>query len=266
VVTFVIPVRDHRGVEDWPTTCAHLASAVASVTAQTAPNWRCVVVASKDAPLPPLPSGVVVERVSLPYVELPDRDSDLDARLRAIRGDKGRRVLAGARHADPAGYLMVVDHDDVVSSRIAAHVAQNAGRPGWFVDRGLAWEGGRLAVEIPSGFAQTCGTSLVVRTALWTWPASLETVDEELVQRHLGSHVHLVPDLVAAGHDIEPLPFAGAAYRVGHAEATSTPLGLRARWLSLSLLRDDPRTWLVHAGRVRWLTGRRLKEAFGASA
>ena len=50
VITFVIPVRDHRGVADWPTMSAHLATTVASITAQTSPNWRCVLVATQDTP------------------------------------------------------------------------------------------------------------------------------------------------------------------------------------------------------------------------
>jgi hypothetical protein len=266
VLTFVIPVRDHRGVADWPAARARLGTTVRSVVAQTTGNWRCVLVASTDTPLPPLPTSVVVRRISLPYTELADRDSDLDRRLDQIRTDKGLRVLAGAQEADPDGYLMVVDYDDLVSRRLAEHVAAHAGVPGWYVDEGVAWDGGHLGVRIPRGFAGECGTSLIAQTRLWTWPEPLDATTEDTVRRRLGSHIRLAPDLAEAGMPLRPLPFPGAAYRVGYSDATSTPLGVRARWLSFQLLRREPRTWLVNASHLRVLTRRHLRERFGVGA
>jgi hypothetical protein len=143
-----------------------------------------------------------------------------------MRLDKGRRVLAGILQADRTGYVMIVDDDDFVSCRLTSFVAGHFGENGWYVRNGYIWgDGGRLICEY-ADFSQFCGTSHIIRTALYDLPASVDAADPDYVRKMLGSHVFIRPYLEERGNPIRPLPFVGAIYRVGYAGAHSKSGGL----------------------------------------
>jgi hypothetical protein len=153
-------------------------------------------------------------------------NNDLEAFRDSVRLDKGRRVLAGILEADRTGYVMVVDDDDFVSCRLTSFVAAHLGENGWYVRNGYIWgDGGRLIYEY-ADFSKYCGTSHIVRTALYELPASVEAADPDYLRRIFGSHVFIRDYLEQRGEPLQPLPFVGAIYRVGHAGAHSKSAGL----------------------------------------
>lgn len=213
-LTFVIPVRDPQGVADWPTAKDNLARTIQCLTSNHAGEARILIGATPGTDLPPLGRGIEVIDVARPYTPLPPFEQEL-ARLDAIRMDKGMRVAIPLVAAQPRGHIMVVDYDDLVSPEVAGLVLRNPESPGWYVDSGYLWNGGRVGLLVRSGFNQLCGTSLITRHDLLKIPMSQHALDDDWVKLAFGSHVKLRPYLEAQGTPLSPLPFPGAVYLTG---------------------------------------------------
>lgn len=240
VLTFVIPLRHPQNSTDWPALKRRLTETIRSIAGQNDARWRAIVVANEGSDLPALPAKFSVKQVDFPPNPMFERgDNDLEAFRDACRLDKGRRVLAGILEADQSGYVMVVDDDDFVSSRLTSFVADHPGRNGWYVLNGYVWgDGGRLIYEY-ADFSRFCGTSHIIRAALYELPASVEAAHPDYVRRMLGSHIFIREHLTARGRPLEPLPFIGAVYRIGHAGAHSRSAGLiRQVFFKRELLRN----------------------------
>lgn len=225
---FAIPVRHPASVPDWGIVKRDLAQTLASIAAQEpGGEWECRIVANRGADLPPLPAGCHVRHVDLPLPVLPDRTRDRQAYFDAIRHDKGLRLYAAVGDVDPRDHVMFVDFDDLVSRRLARLVAAHPEAPGWYFDWGYIFSGRGRLCYLKRRFNHTCGTSHVLRRDLigpFETPAG--EPDMAMIKRHLGSHLFVQKDLVAAGAPLAPLPFPGAFYRIGNPQSTSGTGGL----------------------------------------
>lgn len=222
-LTFAIPVRDPRGVDDWATVKDLIAVTVRSLAAQRGPAPTIVLGAAPRTDLPSLPAQARVVEVDLPYEPLPAGEGP--QRWEAIRADKGLRLAHALAAARPQGHAMVVDYDDLVSTRLAAVVAAEPDAPGWYVDSGYLWDGGPFASVKATGFNEVCGSSLVVRADLLRLPEDpSDPAQLDWIKTILGSH--------KAWRDhftLEPLAFPGAVYRVGAGHNVSGAEGIGRR-------------------------------------
>ena len=221
MLTFVIPVRHPEIARNWSRTMFTLDQTLKAIARQDHAEWRAAVVVNEGAELPAIPAQVDVVRVDFARNQLPDIADDTEAFYEAVRLDKGRRILAGMLHARDSDYYMVVDEDDFVSRRLARFVAAHEGAPGWSLQKAYVWaEGGKLLYRHPA-FHKFCGTSHIVRADLMELPARFEEASASYIKRRVGSHIFIDEDLREKGFPLAPLPFCGAAYRIGHAGATS---------------------------------------------
>jgi hypothetical protein len=227
MLTFIIPLRHPQNSPDWPALKRRLSQTIRSIAAQDDPRWRAIIVANEGADLPELPSNFKVVAVKFPPNPMFEQgNNDREAFLDSCRVDKGRRVLTGVLQADRGGFSMVVDDDDFVSCRLARFAADHPEESGWYIQNGYIWgDGGKLIYEYPD-FWKFCGTSHIVRTALYELPATLEDADSSYLRKIFGSHVFVRGYLEARGKPLEPLPFLGAVYRIGHTGAHSRSPGL----------------------------------------
>jgi hypothetical protein len=227
VLTFVIPLRHPQNARDWTALKRSLAQTIRSISGQDDVRWRAIIVANDGSDLPPLPDKFEIKRVGFPPNPMfEQRDNDREAFLDSCRLDKGRRVLAGILEADRSGYVMVVDDDDFVSCRLTSFAAGRPGGNGWYVQNGYIWgDGGRLIYEY-ADFWKFCGTSHIVRAALYELPDSVAAADPDYIRRIFGSHVFVREYLADRGVPLEPLPFIGAVYRMGHENSHSKSAGL----------------------------------------
>jgi glycosyltransferase involved in cell wall biosynthesis len=227
VLTFVIPLRHPQNSPDWPALKRRLAETMRSIAAQDDARWRAIIVANTGADLPLLPSNFELKQVDFPPNPIFERgDHDLETFRDSVRLDKGRRVLAGILAADRTGYVMVVDDDDFVSCRLTSFVAGHPGENGWYVRDGYIWgDGGKLIYEY-ADFSQFCGTSHIIRAALYELPARVAAMDPDYIRKIFGSHIFIREYLEERGEALKPLPFVGAVYRVGHSGAHSKSVGL----------------------------------------
>jgi hypothetical protein len=266
-LVFIIPVRHQDNAADWSQLTAKLRTTAASIAGQQkGGDWRAIVVANHGAELPALPNGFEVERVDFPANVHYDLGSgNRDQALDAFRIDKGRRVLMGMLRARDAGYYMIVDDDDFVSSRIARYVEQNKGANGWIIERGFVWgEGSRLLV-VENRFNRRCGTSLVVRSDLYNLPERFSDASHEFMATMLGGHYGIKERFVQRGTPLAVLPFRGAVYRVGSSGSHSKTPGLSRELLNMAKA-GHVRKLVTHLSKVRSLSRAKRREFFAETA
>ncbi|WP_054310537.1 hypothetical protein [Mesorhizobium sp. 1M-11] len=267
LVTFIIPVRHQDNARDWGLLKANLTQTVASISNQTNGDWQGIIVANEGADLPDLPAGFSVVRVTFPPNVLHEIDkANVEDVYDAFRADKGRRVLMGMLAARDSGFFMIVDDDDFVSARIVEHVAENRGANGWTIDKGYIWDDGGKILLGYDDFSHLCGTSLIIRAALYSLPERFEDASLDWIKSMLGSHVRIADILANNGTPLAPLPFRGAVYRVGHAGSHSKAPSLLVKYfLSWEALKR-PRRLLRNMGKLRLVDESAKREFFGQPA
>lgn len=253
-LVFVIPVRHQDSVADWPALQGYLSQTLASIAAQTVPDWSCVVVANTGAALPEMPPNCREVRVDLPLPVMPDRHTQLEAYYDAVRHDKGLRIHAGLQGIPAQSHVMVVDFDDFVHRGLAEFVRDNKSLPGWNISRGYVWSGGTWCFFNPA-FHLMCGTSHIIRRDLLGSFVTQDGQDDiAAIKRRLGSHIFIHHDLAQAGFPLADLPFAGAVYRVGNPQSTSGSGQLAALMTPPRDLLRHPRRFVRNLLRYRCLT------------
>ena len=266
VLTFVIPIRHPRNSKDWPALKHRLAETIRSIAGQDDPRWRAIIVANKGSDLPPLPDKFELKQVDFPPNPMVEQNgSDLETFRDSFRFDKGRRALAGILDADRSGYLMIVDDDDFVSCRLTSFVATHQGGSGWYVRDGYVWRDGGSLMYKYADFSKFCGTSHIVRAALYELPASIEAADPDYLRRIFGSHIFIREYLAERGERLEPLPFAGAVYRIGHAGAHSKSPGLIKQFFLKRELLKNPLKIAGRFARLRLLDADVRRQFWGHS-
>jgi len=259
---FVIPIRHHATIRDWGVVQRNLTRTLASIAAQTVPNWECRLVASHGSVLPPLPAGCHARFIDLPAPVLPDRRADPEAYYDEIRRDKGLRIHEGVRDVPPGAFVMPVDYDDFVSNRLAEFALRNPGAAGWYFPQGYLHSGGRW-LYLTHRLHQTCGTSHMIRRGvLGSFETPAGKPDLPAIKRRLGSHLFNQPDLAGTPEALAPLPFPGAVYRIGDPQsAIGTGAGIFTTMTPPAHMLFHPINALRRLARYRPLTAK-LREEF----
>ncbi len=255
MLTFVIPIRHPSTIAEPQVAKRLMAETLASVAAQTHPDWSCVIAAEEDADLPDLPPKVTVIRTAIPAPDLPDIRLDKRTNRQLVRMDKGARIMTALVAAQPRGHVMVVDYDDLVSRRLAELCAAEPEAAGWFFDSGWLYSGGAFMSAYPERFSRLCGTSIIVHSRLLKIPRRPEDIDFDYAGRTLGDHIFIRPDLEETGVQLERLAFPGAVYRMGHANSASFSVSMLGQIFNTANMRahDDVLSRLKYFRRVRAL-------------
>lgn len=265
LITFIIPVRHQSNSKNWGLLKANLTQTIASIAAQTNPNWRAIIVANEGADIPAVPDGFEVVRVNFPPNDMHEQQgNNKEVFYDAVRLDKGRRVLKGILQVRDTAFYMTVDDDDFVSNTLVSHVSQNVTANGWKIDEGYVWGDGGKLLFIHHDFANFCGTSLIIRSDLYNLPDSFEAASNEYIKTILGSHVKIGKILAEKGTPLASLPFRGAVYRIGHAGAHSkSPNIIKLYWINKHLLLR-PHKLLRNLINLRFVNKSFRKQYFGA--
>ena len=262
LITFVIPVRHQSNSKNWALLKANLTQTIASISAQTNPNWKAIIVANEGADLPSVPDGFEIVRVDFPPNNMHEQQGqDKEAFYDAFRIDKGRRVLKGMLHVRDTAFYMIVDDDDFVSNSLVSYVAQNQHANGWKINDGYVWGDGGKLLYIHHDFANYCGTSLIIRSDLYSLPDSFKAASDEYIKTMLGSHVKISKILADRGKPLASLPFLGAVYRIGHAGAHSKSPSLISKYCFNKYLMIRPHKLLSNLLNLRYV-GKAFKQQY----
>ena len=125
------------------------------------------------------------------------------------------------------------------------------------------WGDGGKLVYIHHDFANFCGTSLIIRSDLYSLPDSFETASDEYIKTMLGSHVKISKILADKGAPLANLPFLGAVYRIGHAGAHSKSPSLIKQYCLSKYLFLRPHKLILNLMNLRLISESFKKQYFG---
>jgi len=162
LVIFGVPLISKAAATDWGLVNWQFAATLGSLAGQTSRNFL-ILVAGTDEPETPVPAGIRYE-----FIKCPDLANGTVGTKRQDMEAKRIALASRSRHLG-GGYLMFVDADDLVSSRLVEYVDKNPHKNGYLAATGyiLHASTGDIAPSPMPGFRKPldaiCGTSSVVR-------------------------------------------------------------------------------------------------------
>ena len=243
-IVFLIPIASPRVVKDWQLACAYLKQTLSSIFNSTSGKF-CVVVAGHESPDFQLPQDPRLKFLSLDH-PLPSQE---DGYYHAAVRDKMIKLGAAwnyARSTWNPQYVMKVDWDDLVSSRLVDWLNTAEDEAGYYIKSGYVWNSGsRYLIQVTETFGLVCGTCLIIRSDVADcvgpfWNATnAATVDENSRQNGGTDNHSLIPgpgsgtillnddhgraeaQFSYVGHKLGIVPFRAAVYRVQNRASVS---------------------------------------------
>jgi len=243
-VVFLIPLASARVVRDWHLACAYFKQTLASVFNSTVENY-CVVIVGHEAPDFSLPQDPRLKFLSLDH-PLPSQEGGYW--VAAVK-DKMIKLAAAWEYAkctwNPQ-YVMKVDWDDLVSSRLVEWLVSAEDEAGYRIKHGWIWRPTLPhLIQRTEQFDRSCGSCLIIRSDLAdrTGPflnscegAKFDEVTQQIEATDLHS---LVPSAATGtlllndtpsraeaqfaylGQRLATVPFSAAVLRTGHGNNAS---------------------------------------------
>jgi hypothetical protein len=207
MLAFVVPLKSAAAANSWTRVTSLAERTLRAACAQTSPDFR-VIVACHEKPQ----IGFADRRLEFLEVDFPRPAAA--GWFPEGRRDRDRKIVAAVRRAltyHPT-HVMILDADDCVSNRLAAHVVEHPSANGWYFPKGYFWREGLDEVHIERRrFHQWCGSSYILRPSLLGLP------EPPAIDWHL-RHGPLARQLRKRATPLEPLPFPGAVYVVSHGD------------------------------------------------
>jgi len=164
-IVFLIPIPSPKRVKDWHLACAYFKQTLSSILNSANGNY-CVVVAGHETPDFGLPRDARFKFLRLDH-PLPSQENG--HYLAAVR-DKLINLGAAWKYAKSTWspqYVMKLDWDDLVSSRLVQWLENAHGEAGYLIKRGWVWRSGsRYVIQCTEYFDRVCGSCLIVRSDL----------------------------------------------------------------------------------------------------
>jgi hypothetical protein len=224
-LAFITSVRHPQNSSDYRHVETILNGTLESINRQTCGDYVVIVVGNRRPPF------ALSQKTNFGEVDFPPPSAvrgPCTGRMPSI-WDKCTKLgvgLVAAREFAP-DYVMIADADDFVHRDLASYTAENLGRPGWVIKRGLIYSQKRNAYGIRRNLNRICGSSHIVPYDAFNVPANLtvSASQQEVAQAFrdyaepvLGGHRRALEWWAARGRQLEPLPFPGAVYHVDHGE------------------------------------------------
>ena len=274
-VAFLIPFASRRVKPKWGIACAHLRQTLKSIQNSTNGNY-CVVVAGHEPPDFDVCLDSRFHFLSLNHPVLSHENYHV-----SLVWDKLAKIAAAWDYAKQTWnprYVMKVDADDFISSKLVAWLDKAGAKAGYLITHGWVWRSGSRLIERTEYFDRVCGSCLIIRSDLadrsGPFLTELEGVplDEASSKFAASDHYSLVPgsgistllltdthqrcaaQFAYLGQELSSVPFKAVVYRTGNPDSTSRFGGF---WRSKCTLR-----MLVGSIRRTRLITERLRKEF----
>jgi hypothetical protein len=273
-IVFLIPFASRQVRTNWSTACKYLQQTICSIRNSTSQNYRVVIAGNEEPELEKGFDGKVH------FLSVNNQfPSHLDARA-AQRLDKLAKIGAAWTHAKSkwqTKYVMKLDADDFISSKLVGWLDANGTEAGYLIRHGWIWHSSaRYLIHRTEYLDRVCGSCLIIRTDLADRAGPFLTEAEGMTLGPAGSsfarrdHYSLVPgsgittlllndthqryaaQFSYVGHELNTLPFDGLIYRVS-SDSLAGVTGDRTHKFSL-------RICLGAIRRTRFITQRFRKE------
>jgi hypothetical protein len=242
VGAFLVPFASRRVKPKWEIACAHLRQTLRSIQNSSNGNY-CVVVAGHEAPHFDVCFDSRFHFLSLNHPVL----SHENYHVSLVR-DKLTKIAAAWEYAKQTwnpSYVMKLDADDFISSKLVAWLDNKGGEAGYLIKHGWVWHSGSRVIERTEYLDRVCGSCLIIRSDLadrnGPFLTEMEGVplDEASSTFAATDHYSLVPgsgistlllndshqrcaaQLAYLGHELTTIPFDAVVYRTGNPDSSS---------------------------------------------
>ena len=250
-LAFLIPFASRRVKSKWNIACAHLRQTLRSIQNSSSGNYR-VVVAGHELPEFDVSFDSRFHFLSLNHPTPSDRNY-----TPALGLDKLTKIAAAWNYAKPTWnpkYVMKLDADDLVSSKLIGWLDNANDEAGYLIRHGWAWRSGsRYLLQRTEYFDQICGSCLIIRSdvADKTGPfltecegvpadrgiSSFAASNERSANPGSRISTLLLNDACARfaaqfaylGHRLSTVPFSAVVYRTGNPDSVEGGIRQRTR-------------------------------------
>ena len=272
-VAFLIPIASPRRVKNWHVACSYFKQTLSSIFNSTHGNY-CVVAAGHELPEFQLPQDPRFKFLSLDH-PLPSLERSYY--LAAVQ-DKLIKLGAAWEYAKSTfnpEYVMKLDWDDLVSSRLVEWLENASREPGYLIKHGWVWRSGsRYLIQRTEYFDRHCGSCLLIRSDVADTTGPFLThvegviLDEKDSQFAANDHYSLVPGsgtttlLLNDSHQRYTAQFAYLGYRLATLPFNATVCRLHANNAGAdeALGTETLRMFLGRVRRTRLMLPRLKKE------
>lgn len=207
---FVIPLRSKFSSSNWDKVEKIFNHTLQSVYNQTDSCFK-ILVGVHDVPKLNFMVDDRVEFIKVYY----DVPRTIDQQL-LDKGYKKRFLMQRVRELG-AGYVMMVDADDFISSRIVEFVRKNNHPYGYYIDKGYEFDFSKNTLQVSPRFHMLCGTSSIVKYFPEDLPekAEFDGYDRTTYRDTYifdCAHNRLLTYFLELNRPLKPLPFKGAVY------------------------------------------------------
>jgi hypothetical protein len=245
-VGFLIPFASRRTKSRWDMACAHLRQTLNSVQNSTSESY-CVVVAGHETPDFNFESNARFCFFSVDHAIPKHEDPVVRGRL-----DKLAKIAAAWKHTTAAWnphYVMKLDADDLISSKLVQWLENFGGDPGYLIKHGWVWRSGaRHVFQSTEYLDRVCASCLIIRSDIAEQEGPFLTGVEGTRLNEAGltfaitnqyslvpgsgtstlllndSHQRYAAQFAYLGHRITTVPFKAVVYRTGNPESNSAAL------------------------------------------
>src|SRR5919106_776372 len=242
-LAFLIPFASRRSKSKWDIACSHLRQTLRSVQNSTSKSY-CVVVAGHEAPDFNFESGSTCCFLSVDHAIPHHEDPIVCGRL-----DKLAKISAAWDYAKSTWnprYVMKLDADDLISSRLVQWLEHSGGEPGYLIKHGWVWHSGSdHIVQTTEYLDRVCASCLIIRSDIADQEGPFRTAVEGMRFDQPGlnfaatDHYSLIPgsgtsslllndshqryaaQFAFLGHKLSSIPFKAVVYRTGNPESNS---------------------------------------------
>jgi hypothetical protein len=238
---FGIPLKARSVAQNWDWTVRDFNRTLASIYNQTNPNFRILVGCHE------IPELLIPTDDRLEFIQVNNPTPNLVKDPRSIYSDKIRKFRRlGERFRELRGtWFMVVDADDLISSKVVEFVLRNQHPNGFIARQGyILDQQARVMATIPDPnifkrpFDQITGTCATLRFD----EEDFGTAEADYCQSRFGryvayaNHVELWDMSIQDGRPLIPFPFPASVYVVNTGENYSFVHGSTRRWRNEELL------------------------------
>jgi hypothetical protein len=240
-LAFLIPFASRKLKSNWDTACGHLRQTLRSIQNSSSGNYR-VVVAGHEPPEFDVSFDSRFHFLSLTHPTPSDRNY-----TPALVLDKLTKIAAAWSYAKPTWnprYVMKLDADDLVSSKLVEWLDNADEEAGYLIRHGWVWcSGSRYLLQQTELFDRTCGSCLIIRNDVvdQTGPFQAEwegAPSEEAGSSSAGSNENsaspgsrtstlllndscprFAAQFAYLGHRLPTVPFNAMVYRTGNSDS-----------------------------------------------
>lgn len=245
-VAFLIPFASQRTKSRWDIACAHLRQTLKSIQNSTSGNY-CVVVAGHETPDFTVASDSRCCFLSVNH-PIPFHEDFVASR----RLDKLAKIAAAWKYTKSTwnpDYVMKLDADDLISSRLVEWLGNAGGEAGYLIKYGWVWpSGSRYVVQYTEYLDRVCASCLIIRSDLADQQGPFRTgvegvrLDQVSLSFAASDHYSLIPgsetstlllndshqryaaQFAYLGHKLSSVPFKAVVYRTGNPDSSSAAL------------------------------------------